>query len=155
MTIGEESKMTDYIESMMRMAGIKPKYYYDVMLQDTIKPEEKFPLKGCSVIEVTSYCKDKKDYGFCKVNKVSIVFPDFTTNKQLEIIKLIGNTNQQIIITQGFVDNEIGFIICKDSKNGGLMVCNQDFTQTLAQLTTELMKAGELDKQKVKEILEG
>lgn len=29
-----------------------------------------------------------------------------------------------------------------------------DFTQALAQLTTELMNAGELDKEKVKEILE-
>lgn len=33
-------------------------------------------------------------------------------------------------------------------------VNGKDFTQALTQLTTELMNAGELDKQNVKEILE-
>jgi len=147
--------MTDYIEEMMRIAGVKPKYYYDMMLQDTIKPEEKFPLKGCSAIEVISYCKDKKDYGFCKVYEVLIVFPDFTPAKQLEIIKLIGDKCHTLDIFKGFLKDSVYHIGAIEEwgeyKYNGE---NQDFTQALAQLTIELMKANELDKKKVKEILE-
>lgn len=142
--------MTNYIEAMMRTAGMKKECIYNFRTENNniVALDKKQHL-----IDLITHCKCKG-----KVIKTTMTpmpyYPDFTAEKQLEIIKLIGNRNQHIIITQGLVDGKIGFIICKDSKNGGLMVCNQDFTQALAQFTTELMKAGELDKQKVKEILE-
>lgn len=64
-------------------------------------------------------------------------YPDFTAEKQLEIIKLILSKRMTFVIEEG-----------KDP-----IKAMKDFPQTLAQLTTELMKAGELDKSKVKEIL--
>lgn len=144
--------MSNYISTLMKTAGVEPKYYYDVMLQDTIKSEEKFPLRSCTKKEVTSYCRDKKYYGYCKVNKVIKIFPPFTAEKQLEIIKLIANDS---------IPRD--FCIRGKQYSGGKYALFQsnyyysaedNFSQALAQLTTKLMKAGGLDKSKVKEILE-
>lgn len=140
--------MTNHIEEMMRTAGVEPQYFYNVMLQDTIKPEERFPLRSCTKGEVISYCRDKKYYGYCKVNKVIKTYPDFTAEKQLEIIKLLFGGTYDF---NGFFGSDNKYHLHLKS----LMAFNQDFTQALAQLTTELMKAGELDKEKVKGILEG
>ena len=84
-----------------------------------------------------------------------MIYPDFTAEKQLEIIKLIGKFKD----FNCFFDNRsrrwffsagLELPVCFDFQEE-----NTDFTQALAQLTTELMNAGKLDKEKVKEILEG
>lgn len=105
--------MTDYIEEMMRTAGVD---YYDRYYNCKNDKE------GICDTDCCFLC-DESEEVYC--------YPDFTSAKQLEMIKLIGWASPKDIERE-----------------------NQDFTQTLAQLTTELMNAGELDKQKVKEILE-
>lgn len=134
--------MTDYIEEMMKTAGVEQKI--------TCKPQACF--------QVGKFVRDKCPADF-KPNKeclkwqeatsARLAYPYFTAEKQLEIIKLMSS---------------IGFFKCihrPDTSNkyyfgwGNHTIDNKNFTQALAQLTTELMKAGELDKEKVKEILEG
>jgi len=119
--------MTNYIDEMMKTAGVKGKW---------IKYET----------ETTDGC----------INLGSkLTYPDFTAEKQLEIIQLIVNKCNTLDIFKGFSkdsDFRIGAIEnWSEYKYNG---CNPDFTQALAQLTTELMNSGELDKKKVKEILE-
>lgn len=77
-----------------------------------------------------------------------LTYPDFTPVKQLEIIKLLLNGLSEFRGYKG-LSNE--YHLWFNHFNIG----HKDFIQALAQLTTELMKAGELDKEKVKEILEG
>lgn len=143
--------MTNYIEEMMRTAGVKPKYIYTVKGQSTTLRVEANWL-------IWKF-KDRKKKSVFKVVKVNKYNPDFTAEKQLEIIKLMivlaERTHSQLQIEKK--DNVwIMYIIGYDSDfEGTYSVQSQDFTQALAQLTTELMNAGELDKTKVKEILEG
>lgn len=78
----------------------------------------------------------------------------FTAEKQLDVIKLIGKVKD----FNCFFDNRSGEWFFSAGLELPIIFdwqeSNQDFTQALAQLTTELMKAGELDKGKVKEVLE-
>lgn len=78
-------------------------------------------------------------------------YPEFTAEKQLELIKLIAKTYAFYSLFDNTKSQEwrIGSVLSFDYK-----VKNKDFEQALAQLTTGLIKAGELDKSKVKEILE-
>lgn len=106
--------MTDYIEQMIKTAG----------------------LEGCS-----------KEILFLGESP----YPLFLGKQQLEIIKLIALQGNICITKRNYGD--CNWIIGTHYKNG--FGEHQGFTQALAQLTTELMKAGELDKEKVKEVLEG
>lgn len=119
--------MTNYIEQMMKIAGVAPTITYF---------EKVNPLAEISAGKSVTKARN------------------FTAEKQLELIKLIANQNKSVIITSGLVDHEAGFLITKDSLAGGICVANKDFPQALAQLTIELMNAGELDKEKVKEVLQ-
>lgn len=78
------------IEKMHENANIKPEYRYDCNLADTIKPVEVFPLCSCSKGEIKDYCTNKQDYRYCKVYKVNKIYPPFTAEKQLELIKWLG-----------------------------------------------------------------
>ena len=119
--------MTNYINEMMETAGVNKQWV-------TYSRED---IEGCIQLS------QKGNY------------PDFTAEKQLEIIKLIGKFKD----FNCFFDNRsrrwffsagLELPVCFDFQEE-----NTDFTQALAQLTTELMNAGKLDKEKVKEILEG
>lgn len=95
-------------------------------------------------------CKGKE---ICNVNCEHFetkqdVFPPFTAEKQLEIIKLIGKSTDLHYFGYGMSS------LSESTDANIIEVEHKDFTQALAQLTTELMKAGELDKEKVKEILQ-
>lgn len=120
--------MTDYVTEMMETAGIKPK----IIASYTFK---------CGY--------NKKQY-----EKDIIEYPDFTAEKQLELIKLIALFDFEISID---IDKKSTYLFATPNTLRGeqISVENNDFTQALAQLTTELMNAGELDNEKVKEILEG
>ncbi len=120
--------------------------------------EEMMKTAGCMPEKRFKECKENaKNIGLCHkypcIKCESSVFvdkyPDFTAEKQLEIIKLI--IKDDVIgffkITQGLSKDYILFY-------NNCRAQHKDFTQALAQLTTELMKAGELDKDKVKEVLE-
>lgn len=83
----------------------------------------------------------------------------FTPKKQLEIIKLISRNQDdnyyhsveiyQNNVTRSYYIARVDNIGSPDKYAGGI-----NFEQALAQLTTELMMAGELDIKKVKEVLE-
>lgn len=117
--------MFDYIEKMMRTAGVEKQ-------------------RDCEYLDNCPYafshnCSDCS-MGF----KQS--YPDFTPAKQLEAIKLI----KVDINTYG-----LDWCLAALTSKGMIAKVYPDFAQALALLTIELMNAGELDKQKVKEILEG
>lgn len=76
-----------------------------------------------------------------------VFYRDFTAEKQIELIKLIAKT---LIFFSAMYNHSGEYDLCINGISG----IQDDFTQALAQFTTELIKAGELDKQKVKEILE-
>jgi len=116
--------MTDYIEEMMKTAGV------NLFLDCKRCGAKNFALALC--IEVN-----------CKAT-----YPCFTPEKQLDIIKLIVSETIQTIE----IDKVGNFYTVETLEYSFEPI--QDFTQALAQLTTKLMKANELDKQKVKEILE-
>ncbi len=120
--------MTDRIEEMIKIAGVN----------------------------FTTVCRELKKQGFPHCGRCPVIHsiscdriatPDFTPEKQLEIIKLIGQ-RQEVLYTFDF-EGDCVFQV------ENTVIHNEDFVQALAQLTTELMKAGELEKEKVKGILEG
>lgn len=78
------------------------------------------------------------------------IFPTFTAEKQLGIIKLIGLLGNVCLTKRMYHNNN--WCITTHHKNG--IGENQDFSQALAQLTINLLEAGESDKQQIKEILE-
>lgn len=115
--------MTDYIEQMKKTAGVKMQL--DVCL-------------SCLKEDICQYC-NKKLLG-------EYIYPDFTAEKQLELIKLISDFHLYVM-NDGTYELRGKYITITDTEG--------DFPPALAQLTTELINAGELDKEKVKEILEG
>ncbi len=117
--------MTNNIEELMKTANVKKQ----VMC--------KWTCKGTDLCNAScEHFETKQD-----------VYPPFTAGKQLEIIKLIGKSTDLHYFGGGMSS------LSESSDEGVIEVGNNDFTQALAQLTTELMKARELDKSKVKEIL--
>ncbi len=150
--------MTNHIEEMMRTAGVK--------LQKPLYCEYYTPHRIC--VKSGGYCQTGKFdnfrlNGLCKLTEMEkqkqYKFPTFTAEKQLEIIKLIGkNKIGQHYHTFEMEQDEITnvyYLTFRDKEFSSKDICisNSDFTQALAQLTTELMMAGEFDKEKVKEIL--
>lgn len=143
--------MTDYIEEMMRTTGIKPKY--------------KYLIKGNTVSLtvdkdwIIRHFKDRKFQSVYKIIKVEKYYPDFTAEKQLEIIKLIihnVDTDEFYINFFPLSDTYLLSVINHphSNKSSSGSTSNKVFELALARLTTKLMNKGELDKQKVKEILE-
>ncbi len=132
--------MTDYIEEMMKTAGI---------LGDSI----------CSNCDRNA---PDDTLGLCCNGCLSIdkeIYPSFTAEKQLEIIKLIGKNICKNCYTLEIETDDVErfYILSLINQRNGIRqfnVFDTDFTQALAQLTIELMDSGELDKSKVKEILE-
>lgn len=133
--------MTNHIEQMMATAGI----------------EERITVLGCAVSIYDSDC-NKKETGKCAKCEFAQIqnlgYPDFTAEKQLEIIKLIGLSDYNISIYKK-VEGTISIAAEPNTYKYSYSATAQDFSLVLAQLTTELMKAGELDKEKVKGVLEG
>lgn len=117
--------MTNYIELMMRTAG----------------------LTGCS-----------RDILFIGESP----YPLFLGRQQLEIIKLICELPYSIDFKFEILKQDSDWIVVKDIpiKEESTNACyaysgrNKNFAEALAELTCDLMNAGELDKSKVKEILE-
>lgn len=85
-------------------------------------------------------------------------YPPFTAEKQLELIKLISTNTidtpyRNLSFDKDGIDGNWYFGFNVGEKVNAYRAINKDFTYALAQLTTELMNTGELDKEKVKEIL--
>lgn len=128
------------IEEMMKTAGVKPAYTYNI--PDLI-----------GVIEVDAgYIRRTRNKWSnnprVKITKVNKYYPDFTAGKQLELIQLIASE-------RGLLMKENALTVLNLKREKDIELCVDGcFVQGLAALVTNLMKAGELDKGKVKEILE-
>ena len=121
--------MTNFIEEMMKTAGVT-----------------KHTIEICTKICPTKNlaCEERTEIN------LETTHPDFTAEKQIEVIKLLATNN--IAFKKSDINN--GWVFATFAKKGYAISENQNFTQALAEFTTNLMDKGELDKQKVKEILE-
>ncbi len=124
--------MTNYIEEMMRTAGVEPTITYFEAVN---------PLAKISSAELVTRKRE------------------FTTEKQLEVIKLILISDNIDYLNQYY--SEIldcyvfeCFSLPELRERSSWTTQNKYFELALAELVIMLMKAGELDKEKVKEILE-
>lgn len=118
--------MTNYIEEMMKTAGV------NLLPLDCDRcGAQGFALGQCAEVD----CKR--------------AYPDFTTEKQIEIIKLIIKSTFTLQIWKMGMS-----AIEYENVDYDYNSCLDNFEQDLAHITTQLMNAGELDKSKVKEILE-
>ena len=137
----------NHIEEMMRTAGVEQEEY-KYCYWECKKPE--LENIACNNTQCPYYRHEIYPY------------PNFTASKQLEIIKLIIELPYKFVdyaLGLGKVDNDycIERELPTPYESRNCYVClgrNQDFTQALAELTTELMNTGKLDKNKVKEILQ-
>lgn len=130
----------NHIKEMMKTAGIKPKYKYTVTGQATT-----FRVDADWLIWKF---KDRKSKSVFKVVKVNKYLSDFTAEKQLELIQLIASE-------RGLLMKENALTVLNLKREKDIELCVDGcFVQGLAALVTNLIKAGELDKEKVKEILE-
>lgn len=144
--------MTDYIEQMMKTAGVKKcenfRQYNYARVPEGKEELKKSQNNGIECIRIRN-CPDKNNT--C-IYWTELFYPDFTAEKQLELIKLIGATYVYFYYYSERGKHDFTVELVDNRTIHGR--CN-DFTQALAQLTIELTNAGELDKEKVKEILEG
>lgn len=146
--------MTNHIEEMMKTAGVEARC------------QTEYGACGCKYCQKDYSCKlhrNRADCSYILDGWNFNYYPSFTAEKQLELIKLICETEGFCGFTNFQDENEwsiscgFNFPIGPNPKRGinfnpTFRNC-ETFEQALAQLTTELMKAGELDKSKVKEIL--
>lgn len=128
--------MTDYIKQMMKTAGIpirKIKPFY------CVKNQENIPCELCI-----------EKYGMCLSQRE--IYPDFTAEKQLKLINLIRLNDCDITIYTR-PNNHIAISTQPHAFKLSYNASAFKFEEALAQLTTQLMNAGELDKEKVREYL--
>ena len=79
--------------------------------------------------------------------------PIFTAEKQLKIIKLIGKFETSVrIYTIPYENDNLHWYFSIPDENGHFCCQNKDFHQALAQLTIELINAGKLYRNRIKEI---
>lgn len=137
--------MTDYIEQMMETAGVKEQYY-------------SFNSADGNIYTWELDEDGEEKYNMCFIGKPEIKQRLFTAEKQLELIKLIAIKNTyldiEIEFAMFYTNNLWGLEFFTDGGYTVIEIKNQDFTQALARFTTKLMNVGELDKKKVKGILE-
>lgn len=136
------------ITKLYENANIKPEYRYDCNLADTIKPVEVFPLRSCSKGEIKDYCTNKQDLKYCKVYKVNKIYPPFTTEKQLSIVKfLLGKS--VYYDTDG--DREYWFHISDEIENSRY----REFDEAIAECINKMWEdLRDYEKVQIKEILE-
>lgn len=88
------------------------------------------------------------------------IYPHFTAEKQIELIKLISTNkidkNYKILeIDKDEIDSLFYFSLSdREDRCQSIYVSDKDFAQALAKLTIALFTTGNLDKEKIKEILE-
>ncbi len=140
--------MIDYIKRMMKTVGIKPKYEDGCKIEDKYwnnkkianlyKAFDDYMNKNCLESD-SGACFSTCEYAYNKK-----VYPPFTAEKQLEIIKLLSYTCD--LYCRGYHMSTPEVDALETEKKG--------FSQTLAQLVIESIAVKEIDKEKVKEILE-
>ena len=84
----------------------------------------------------------------CDCESYSLVFPDFTAKKQIEMIKLIADITQQTIE----IDKTGNYYNVQTIEYSTPL--ETEFSEALAGLALQLVEAGELDKEEAKRILE-
>ena len=150
--------MTNHIEQMMKVAGVKPykRTYYEckggrssICLCPQLGVLEKWCEKECEEMQ----------------EKQEFLYPPFTSTKQLELIKLICKSRNICELSIHLVPYGAGedfwfqkVTYFKEQKcymdKEPVLVAASKFENVLAELTIELIKSNELDKAEVKRILE-
>lgn len=112
--------------------------------------EQLMQTAGVTQIRIKNECQncaynmEECGFNYCEEH----VYPNFTAEKQLEIIMLI--MKNTIAFSGMYLSTGEYELFTHPAFTGRY----DDFTQALAQLTTELMKVGHLDKEKVKGVLQ-
>lgn len=114
--------MTNYIEQLMKKAGVDSEVVSEQILTD---------------------------YGVESVG-VKQVYPAFTPEKQLELIKLIGRELSGLNYNQ---HKDIYVMQVHSFRYLGIYKEADTFEELLADIIVELIKLGELDKSEVRRIL--
>ena len=146
--------MTNYIEQLMKAAGVKP-----VMLTDcsfiNIKKGYEIGTDCCPACEDERLkCED------CEHSKLTKrLYPDFTPSKQLELIKLIMKAGDIDNIHQYYYEISKMFVFeCRSLPELGTYnqwsTQNVNYELALAELVLILINENKLDKSEVKRILE-
>lgn len=130
--------MTDYIENMMKTARIKPCYQKRIECKDGY--------------EIGHSCNNPPCIS-CDKAVFEDVYPVFTAEKQIYIIILIGQKYKFTTFSKIFSNNSVVYQCRIKQPTLYRIAEDSNFAQALARLTTELMNAGELDKERIKEIL--
>ena len=136
------------IEKLYENANIKPEYRYDCNLADTIKPLEVFPLCNCSKGEIKDYCTNKQDYRYCKVYKVNKIYPPFTAEKQLELIKWLSRRG---LLNIAFCETKNTYQFFNEKCTGTF--CEDLATSIATLVQCELDFCTDVEKEQIKEIL--
>lgn len=137
--------MVDYIEEMMRTAGVEKTYLPCSSCKDY----------GYLPQSHTKDCLLDKDFLLKEDYCTHIGYPDFTAEKREEIIKLISTSGYEVSIIFGPTFKEYYVGIMQPNVRTHFNCTNTDYIQALADFTTAMMEYEMLDKEKVKEILEG
>lgn len=143
--------MTNHIEQLMKAAGVEP-----VILTDCSFINIK---KGYDVgTDCCPACEDERlKCEDCEHSKeTQLIYPAFTPEKQIELIKLIVNTkkNESFYVQKNKKGYRLSCLIDTGNIETVVQVTNSDFDIALAQLIINLIIRQWIDKSEVKRILE-
>lgn len=143
----------NHIEEMMKTAGVKKCEHFRQYNYAQV-PYGKEELKksqdnGIECIRIRN-CTDENNT--C-IYWTELFYPSFTAEKQLKLINLIRLNDCNIAIYTR-PNNHIAISTQPHAFKLSYNASAFKFEEALAQLTTQLISAGELDKEKVKEVLQ-
>ena len=133
------------VEKMYENAGVK---------KITIKGCYEYYAENAGIdIYITNNCKNK-DCNICKANKSIQEYPPFTAEKQLELIKLLGDVRDYIVEIDKF--KGVYYVGCRSAgSNDKLWGSSNVFEDALAELINETWFClTEEERKQIKEILE-
>lgn len=122
--------MSSYVEKMMKLSGIEPEIHEEIG-------------------------RDVDNEGNLSSWYVEKIYPEFTKEKQLSLIQLIGLKIDYMC----YFDNDMQeWVICAQQKCNPVywnyLCVNEDFEEALAELVYKLIKDEVLNKDEVKGVLE-
>lgn len=164
--------MTNHIEQLMKAAGVKPRFYMQVNVGDldcNFQEVSENTLKKLwdnwsFHLDSSSYWMEEEDReqipenyeDFKKSDFWEKKYPDFTPEKQLELIKLIVNTKKVecFYIQKRKNDFKISCLLETTNFAASVIATDPVMEVALAKLLIKLLTKNELDKSEVKKILE-
>ena len=141
--------MTNHIEQLMKAAGVVPVHLTDCSFINIRKGYD-VGTDCCPAVEDERLkCED------CEYSKeTQLIYPAFTSAKQVELIKLIVDKCQEIKIYKNKCMDSFLFQAQENWGEYEYKANVENFGSCLATLILELLKNNKLDKSEVKRILE-